>query len=80
MGALLCQRGDPEARGGAGQRVPRDELPAGRRFADVADFNVQLTGWLRRANQRIHGTTKVRPAEAIWEDRGSMLTIQRSNA
>ena len=75
MGALRCQRGDPEAKGlveRANEYFETSFLP-GRRFADAADFNAQLTGWLRRANGRIHGTTKVRPSEAIWEDRGSML-------
>jgi len=48
----------------------------GRRFDDVADFNRQLVTWLRqRANQRIHATTNARPAEAISEDRGSMLAF-----
>ena len=47
----------------------------GRRFDDIADFNAQFTGWLRRANMRIHATTKQRPAEAIFEDRGSMLAF-----
>jgi transposase len=77
MGALLCQRGDPEAKGlveRANEYLETSFLP-GRRFADAADFNAQLNGWLRRANGRIHGTTKVRPAEAIHEDRGSMLAF-----
>ncbi len=75
MGALLCQRGDPEAKGlveRANEYFETSFLP-GRRFCDVADFNRQLTGWLVRANHRVHATTKVRPAEAVWEDRGSML-------
>ncbi len=77
MGALLCQRGDPEAKGlveRANEYFETSFLP-GRCFADAADFNAQLSGWLRRANGRIHGTTKVRPSEAIWEDRGSMLAF-----
>jgi hypothetical protein len=45
----------------------------GRRFEDVADFNRQLTGWLVAANHRIHATTKVRPREAMAEDKGAML-------
>ena len=45
----------------------------GRRFEDVADFNRQLTSWLVKANNRIHATTKVRPSEAAFEDRGAML-------
>jgi transposase len=72
----LCAPADPEAKGlveRANGYFETSFLP-GRRFDDVADFNRQLTTWLRqRANQRIHATTRVRPAEAIWEDRGSML-------
>lgn len=47
----------------------------GRCFEDVDDFNRQFTGWLRRANNRIHGTTRRRPAEAIFEDRGAMMAF-----
>jgi hypothetical protein len=77
IGAQLCQRGDPEAKGlieRANGYFETSFLP-GRQFESVADFNAQFTGWLRRANQRIHATTKVRPAEAIYEDRGSMLAF-----
>jgi transposase len=75
MGAILCGPADPEAKGIVERNngyLETSFLP-GRRFEDVADFNRQLIGWLRRANQRIHATTRVRPADAIWEDRGSML-------
>lgn len=73
----LCAPGDPEAKGMVERThdyYERSFLP-GRRFDDVADFNSQFTGWLRRANMRIHATTKQRPAEAIFEDRGSMLAF-----
>lgn len=75
MGAVLCGANDPEAKGlveRANGYFETSFLP-GRRFEDVADFNRQLEGWLRRANQRIHRTTRVRPAEALWEDRGAMM-------
>src|SRR5215203_821730 len=76
MGVVVCKPGDPEAKGlveRANGYLETSFLP-GRRFDDVADFNRQLTAWLRqRANQRVHATTKQRPAEAIYEDRGSML-------
>ena len=49
----------------------------GRSFEDIDDFNRQLAAWLKRANQRIHGTTKVRPAEAIFEDRGFVGNLFR---
>lgn len=77
MGVRLCAPADPEAKGlveRANGYFETSFLP-GRRFEDVADFNRQLTGWLRRANQRIHGTTRVRPAEAVFEDRGAMMTF-----
>ena len=77
IGAVLCQRGDPEAKGlveRANGYFETSFLP-GRRFEDAGDFNRQLTGWLVKANHRIHATTKVRPAEAAWEDRGAMLAF-----
>lgn len=77
MTAVLCGSADPEAKGvveRANQYLETSFLP-GRRFESLADFNRQLEFWLRRANQRIHGTTRVRPAEAIWEDRGAMLSF-----
>jgi hypothetical protein len=75
MGVVLCGPADPEAKGIIERNngyLETSFLP-GRRFDDVADFNAQLTGWLRRANQRVHATTRVRPAEAMLEDRGAML-------
>lgn len=77
MGAVLVGPNDPEAKGlveRANGYLETSFLP-GRSFADVADFNRQLSGWLKRANQRIHGTTRVRPAEAIFEDRGAMMVF-----
>jgi transposase len=75
MGAVLVGPGDPEAKGlveRANGYLETSFLP-GRTFEDVDDFNRQLRAWLRRANQRIHGTTKTRPSEAIFEDRGAMM-------
>lgn len=77
MGAVLCQRGDPEAKGlveRANRYLETSFLP-GRRFEDIGDFNRQLHAWLPRANSRVHASTKVRPAEAIFEDRGAMVTF-----
>jgi transposase len=77
MNAVLCGPADPEAKGlveRANGYLETSFLP-GRRFESVADFNRQLEFWLRRANQRIHRTTKVRPSEAIHEDRGAMLSF-----
>ena len=77
MGAVLVGPNDPEAKGlveRANGYLETSFLP-GRSFEDVADFNRQLAVWLKRANQRIHGTTRVRPAEAIFEDRGAMMSF-----
>lgn len=76
-GAVILNAADPEAKGIVERNNDYYEtsfLP-GRSFADMADFNYQFTSWLRRANHRIHATTKVRPAEAVYEDRGSMLAF-----
>ena len=75
MGAVLVGPADPEAKGlveRANGYLETSFLP-GRTFDDVDDFNRQLRAWLKRANQRVHGTTKTRPAEAIFEDRGAMM-------
>jgi transposase len=77
MGARLCQRNDPETKGIIERNngyLETSFLP-GRRFEDVADFNRQLSSWLVKANHRVHATTKVRPAEAAYEDRGAMLAF-----
>jgi transposase len=77
MHVRLCGPADPEAKGMVERTHHYYEtsfLP-GRRFDDVEDFNRQFTGWLRRANNRIHGTTRRRPSEAIWEDRGAMMSF-----
>lgn len=76
-GAVILNANDPEAKGIVERNNHYYEtsfLP-GRSFADPADFNAQFTTWLRRANTRIHATTKCRPAEALYEDRGSMLAL-----
>lgn len=73
----LCKPNDPEAKGmneRANGYYETSFLP-GRRFSDVADFNNQLTGWLKLANRRLHGTTWLVPAEQLYEDRGSMLAL-----
>ena len=75
MGARLCLRADPETKGIIERNngyLETSFLP-GRGFEDLSDFNRQLTAWLVKANNRIHATTKVRPAEAACEDRGAML-------
>jgi transposase len=76
-GALLCRPNDPEAKGAnerANSYYETSFLP-GRRFSDVEDFNDQLTSWLKRANRRVHATTRRVPADMVHEDRGAMLAF-----
>lgn len=77
-GAVILNAADPEAKGIVERNNDYYEtsfLP-GRTFESIDDFNAQFTAWLRRANNRVHATTRVRPAEAIYEDRGSMLAFR----
>jgi len=77
MGAVLCARGDPEAKGlveRANLYMETSFLP-GRRFSSPEDFNAQLQAWLIKANHRVHEGTRARPSERIWEDRGAMLAF-----
>ena len=76
-GARLCKPNDPEAKGvneRANGYYETSFLP-GRRFEDADDFNTQLMSWLKRANRRVHGTTRLVPAEVLYEDRGAMLAF-----
>lgn len=77
MGVVICRPADPEAKGlveRANGYLETSFLP-GRRFANPADFNAQLTTWLRRANQRVHRVLRVRPAERIADDRAAMMAL-----
>lgn len=76
-GARLCKPNDPEAKGmneRSNGYYETSFLP-GRHFSDVDDFNFQLEAWLRRSNRRVHGTTRLVPADVLYEDRGAMLSF-----
>lgn len=72
MGAFICEKGDPEAKGvveRANGYLETSFLP-GRTFTGVDDFNAQLTEWLQtRANRRIHRITRARPLDLLAQDR-----------
>jgi transposase len=77
MGVVVCQPGDPEAKGlveRANGYMETSFMP-GRRFCSPQDFNAQLSVWLRRANNRMHSTLRCRPTERIGEDRGAMMNF-----
>ena len=77
MGVIVCQPGDPEAKGlveRANRYLETSFLP-GRRFSSPQDFNAQLAMWLRRANNRNHSTLRCRPTDRIDEDRKAMMSL-----
>jgi transposase len=47
----------------------------GRSFASPADFNIQFTEWLDRANRRVVRTLRARPCDLIEADRAAMLAL-----
>ncbi|WP_416382251.1 IS21/IS408/IS1162 family transposase [Nocardia transvalensis] len=74
---VQCRPGDPEAKGlveRANGYLETSFLP-GRTFSSPGDFNVQLTDWLGRANQRHHRRLGCRPIDRWAADRAAMLEL-----
>jgi transposase len=72
-----CRPRDPEAKGlveRANGYLETSFLP-GRVFAGPGDFNVQLAGWLVRANARHHRVLGCRPDQRWPADRAAMLSL-----
>lgn len=77
MGVVILRPADPEAKGlveRANGYLETSFLP-GRRFSSPYDFNSQLTGWLEKANNRIHRTLRCRPIDRLPEDQKAMMTF-----
>jgi hypothetical protein len=77
MGVIVCQPGDPEAKGlveRANGYLETSFMP-GRTFSSPLDFNAQLGLWLPRANNRMHSTLRCRPTDRIVEDRAAMMGL-----
>jgi len=73
----LCRPADPEAKGlveRANGYLETSVLP-GRVFASPADFNIQLAGWLVRANGRMHRSIDAKPIERWEPDRAAMMGL-----
>jgi transposase len=74
---IQCRPGDPEAKGlveRANGYLETSFLP-GRVFTSPADFNIQLAGWLERANQRQHRRLGCRPFDRWAADQAAMLAL-----
>lgn len=78
MGAFICEKGDPEAKGlveRANRYLETSFLP-GRTFAGPGDFDRQLQDWLTgHANIRHHRIVRARPIDLAVEDRGALRPL-----
>jgi transposase len=74
---LQCRAGDPEAKGLVERfngYLETSFLP-GRSFTSLGDFNIQLAGWLERANQCRHRRLGCRPVDRWAADCVAMLAL-----
>jgi transposase len=74
---IICRPADPEAKGLVERLhdyLERSFLP-GREFASPADFNIQLAGFLARANTRHHRALGCAPSDRIDADKAAMLAL-----
>jgi transposase len=76
-GVYVCRPADPEAKGLVERfhdYLERSFLP-GRQFTSPADFNVQVSAWIARANTRWHRRLECRPADRVAADRAAMIAL-----
>jgi hypothetical protein len=74
VGWVILEAGDPQAKGvlERSHRFLRSNFEPGRRFANPADFQLQLDSWCERVNQRVHRTIRAVPLERLAEERERM--------
>lgn len=77
LGWTILDPGDKEAKGSLERdhRFAHGNFEAGRTFANPLDLLDQLTGWLARANGRVHRTTKRVIKEHFDEEKASMRPL-----
>jgi transposase len=77
VGWVILDAGDAQAKGllERSHRFMRTNFEPGRRFANPADFQLQLDGWCDRVNQRVHRTVRAVPAERLVEERARMRRL-----
>ena len=74
---VLLPPRDPESKGVVERRNGWFETSfmPGRTFKSPADFNIQFTDWLTKANARVVRTIKAAPTDLIDADRAAMLPL-----
>jgi hypothetical protein len=74
VGWVILDAGDAQAKGvlERSHRFMRTNFEPGRRFANPLDFQLQLDGWCKRVNGRVHRTTRAVPAERLLQEQGRM--------
>jgi hypothetical protein len=74
---VLLPPNDPESKGVVERRNGWFETSfmPGRTFTSPADFNIQFTDWLARANLRVVRTTRAAPVDRLDADRAAMLPL-----
>lgn len=77
VGWVILDRGDAQAKGALerSHRFMRSSFLPGRRFANPADFQLQLDGWCDRVNRRVHRTIRAVPAERLVVERERMRQL-----
>jgi hypothetical protein len=77
IGWVILDRGDAQAKGALerSHRFMRSNFLPGRRFANAADFQLQLDGWCDRVNRRVHRTIRAVPAERLVIERERMRPL-----
>ena len=65
VGWVILAAADPQAKGmlERSHRFMRSNFEPGRRFANEADFQLQLDEWSDKVNQRVHRSVRAVPAD-----------------
>jgi transposase len=77
VGWVILAAADPQAKGQLerSHRFMRSNFEPGRRFANEADFQLQLDGWCDKVNQRVHRSVRAVPAERLALERERMRPL-----
>jgi len=77
-----CEGYDPESKGMVEKSVSfvKSSFLIGREFLGIDDLQKQSKEWLQKANNRIHGTTKLIPSEQFKIEKESMTLFKGSMA